>query len=56
MNISPKVSVPSTLLALAGSVLCGLDLTGVIDLEDGVWVALLAAGGVTFGAGYKANP
>lgn len=56
MNISPKVSVPTTLLALAGAVLCGLDLTGVISLEDGVWLALLAAGGVTFGAGYRANP
>lgn len=56
VGVSPKVAVPTSLLALAGAVLCGLDLAGVIALDDGVWIALLAAGGVTFGAGYRAGP
>lgn len=54
--VSPKVKIPTTILAVAGAVLCGLDLAAIIDVEDGVWVALLAAGGVTFTAGYRANP
>jgi hypothetical protein len=55
-TISPKVAIPTALLALAGIILAVLDSTGVLALEDGVWIALLSAGGVTFGTGYAARP
>jgi hypothetical protein len=55
-TISPKVAIPTSLLVLAGAVLALLDLTGLVDLEDELWLTLLAAGGVTFGTGYAARP
>lgn len=55
-GVSPKVSIPSALLAVAGLVLCVLDQAGVVSVDDSLWVAVLGASGVTFGAGYKASP
>jgi hypothetical protein len=56
VGFSPKVITPTLILALAGVVLAVLDALGVIDVEDELWIALLGAGGVTFGAGYAASP
>jgi hypothetical protein len=54
--ISPKVTFPSYILAAAGIILAGLDAAGVFAVEDKLWLMLLGAGGVTFGAGYSAPP
>jgi hypothetical protein len=56
VGISPKVGIPSALLALAGAALMVLDLLAVVDVPDEIWVTLLGSGGVTFGAGYAASP
>lgn len=56
VGLSPKVVIPTALLALAGVVLMVLDLLGVLDIEDEIWITLLGAGGVTFGSGYAAKP
>jgi hypothetical protein len=47
VGVSPKVAWPTVALAALGVVLCVLDLLGVIDVDDELWIALLgAAGGV----------
>ena len=56
VGVSPKVSVPSSVLVLAGAVLATLDAVGVLNVDDSVWIAVLGAGGVTFGTGYAADP
>jgi hypothetical protein len=53
---SPKVAVPTSVLAAVGVVVCVLDQLGVIDVADELWISLLGAGGVTFGTGYHAKP
>lgn len=55
-ELSPKVTIPTTLLLLAGVILAILDLTGILDLEDEIWITLLGASGIVFPAGYSAKP
>jgi hypothetical protein len=55
-GVSPKVSVPSALLALAGVALLVLDQLGVVGVDDSLWLGVLGASGVTFGTGFAANP
>jgi hypothetical protein len=55
-RVSPKVAVPTAVLAALGVLVCVLDQAGVIDVGDELWIALLTAGGVTFGVGYRAKP
>lgn len=55
-GVSPKVSVPSALLATAGLALLVLDQLGVFAVDDSLWLGVLGASGVTFGAGYTASP
>jgi hypothetical protein len=55
-TFSPKVAVPTSVLVLIGAVLAVLDSTGVLDLDDSLWIALLSAGGVTGVTGYAARP
>lgn len=54
IGIAEKVSWPSAVVTAAGVGLAVLDLLGVIDVEDELWITLLGAGGVTFGVGYVA--
>ena len=56
IGISPKVAWPSAILFVLGLILCALDLTGVADLEDEIWITLLASGPGVFAAGYSAPP
>lgn len=46
-GIAPKVAWPTVALVGLGVVLCVLDKTGVIDVDDVLWIALLGAGGGT---------
>jgi hypothetical protein len=46
-TLSPKVTIPTSVLVLAGAVLGVLDATGILDLDDSLWIALLGAGGVS---------
>lgn len=55
-TISPKVAIPTAVLAFAGVVAFILDSTGVLDMDDSLWITLLSAGGVTFTGGYAARP
>jgi prepilin-type N-terminal cleavage/methylation domain-containing protein len=55
-TISPKVAIPTAVLAFAGVVAFILDSTGVVDMDDSLWITLLSAGGVTFTGGYAARP
>jgi hypothetical protein len=56
VGISPKVAVPTSVLLAAGVLLALLDLAAIVDVDDTLWQALLAAGGVTGGAGAAASP
>lgn len=56
IGVSPKVAWPTVALVGLGLVLCVLDLLGVIDVEDELWIALLGAGGGTGLLGYSAPP
>lgn len=56
VGVSPKVSVPSALLAAVGVVLLVLDQAGVVSVDDSLWLGVLGASGVTFGSGFAASP
>lgn len=57
VGISPKVQVPTFVLVGIGVALMVADLAGLVDIPDGVWVAVLAAGGVVVPVtGYNADP
>lgn len=56
VGLSPKVTVPTSLIVGAGVIVAVLDAVGVLDVDDSVWVALLAAGGVGGGTGFAASP
>jgi hypothetical protein len=51
-RVSPKVSWPTALLAVAGVGLLVLDKVGVIDVDDTLWVALLGSSGGVGVVGY----
>jgi hypothetical protein len=50
-GIAAKVAFPSLALGALGVVLCILDLTGVLDVEDEIWITLLGAAGGVLGIG-----
>jgi hypothetical protein len=54
VGVSPKVAWPAVALAALGVVLCVLDLIGVIDVDDELWIALLGASGGTGLLGFVA--
>jgi hypothetical protein len=54
IGVSPKVAWPTVALAALGLVLCVLDLLGVIDVDDELWIALLGAGGGVGALGFTA--
>lgn len=56
VGVSPKVAIPTSMLLVAGALLALLDLTAIVDVDDTLWQALLAAGGVTGGAGAAVGP
>lgn len=56
VGVSPKVSIPSSVLAVAGVVLCVLDQLAVISVDDSLWLGVIGASGVTFGTGFAAKP
>jgi hypothetical protein len=56
VGISPKVAWPTVALVVLGAVLAGLDLTGVISVDDSLWIALLGAAGGVGALGYSAPP
>jgi hypothetical protein len=47
VGVSPKVAWPTVALVALGALLGVLDKTGVIDVDDELWIALLGAGGGT---------
>lgn len=44
-GVAPKVAWPTVALVALGVALCVLDKTGVIEVDDSLWIALLGAGG-----------
>lgn len=55
-GVSPKAVYAALAPVLAGIVLMVLDLTGVIDVDDSLWIALLGAGPLAGGAAVAAKP
>lgn len=55
-GIAPKVAWPAVTLAALGVVLCALDLLGVIDVDDELWIALLGSAGGVGVLGFAAKP
>jgi hypothetical protein len=55
-GISPKVKVPSVVLAALGAACLAVALILDDETFTEVGLAVLAASGVTFGTGYAANP
>lgn len=45
VGVAPKAAWPTVALVGLGVVLCVLDKTGVADVDDTLWIALLGAGG-----------
>lgn len=56
VGVSPKVVIPTSALVGAAVVIAALDVFGVIDVDDALYLGLLGAAGVTGGAGYSAPP
>ena len=56
VGLAPKVAYPTVALVALGVVLCILDQTGVIDIDDTIWITLLAAGGGVAGVGAASPP
>ena len=54
-GISPKTVAAAVAPFVAGLVVMCLDLAGVIDVDDGLWLGLLGISPVAGGAAYKAN-
>jgi hypothetical protein len=55
-GIAPKVAWPVVALVAIGAVLAVLDLTGIITVDDSLWIALLGAAGGVAGIGSQAPP
>lgn len=47
VGVAAKVAWPTVALVGLGVVLCVLDKTGVVEVDDTLWIALLGAGGGT---------
>lgn len=56
VGVAPKVAWPTVALIAIGALLCILDGAGVVDLNDGVWLALLGGGVGVFGIGFSSPP
>jgi hypothetical protein len=55
-GLAPKVAWPTLALAVLGAVLMIVDLAGLADLEDEIWITLLSAAAGVLGIGYKSKP
>ena len=56
VGLSPKVTIPTSVLAIAGAALAVVDAIGWLTIDDSLWLGLLAAGGVTGVTGFAADP
>jgi hypothetical protein len=56
IGLAPKVAWPSAALVGLGVVLCILDLAGLVDIEDEIWITLIGAGGGVLGIGAASQP
>lgn len=56
VGISPKVAWPTVALVALGAILAVLDLTGIIAIEDTIWITLLGAAGGVGALGYGSPP
>ena len=50
-GVAPKVAYPTVVIIAIGVIVCVLDQLGVIDVDDGLWLAILGSGGVVAGVG-----
>ena len=55
-GVSPKVAWPTVALAALGVLLCILDGAGVVNVDDGTWLALLGSAVGTGVIGHRAPP
>jgi hypothetical protein len=55
-GLSPKAVLAALAPVVAGIVLMILDLSGVVGVEDGIWLALIGAGPLAGGAAVAAKP
>jgi hypothetical protein len=55
-GVSPKVAWPTVALTALGILLCVLDGAGVVNVDDGTWIALLGSAAGTGLLGYSAPP
>lgn len=51
IGIAPKVAYPALALLALGVVLCVLDQLGVIDVDDELWIGIIASALGTLGIG-----
>jgi hypothetical protein len=56
VGAAPKMAWPTVALAAVGALLCILDGVGAVDLNDGVWLAVLGSALGTGTIGWKAPP
>jgi hypothetical protein len=56
VGIAPKVAWPTVALVALGALLAVLDLSGIISVNDELWIALLGAAGGVGAIGAAAPP